>query len=200
MTLLVSLTPRRMHTAVLAVLLAGSLSACSSQLPHFLQVPPSTEPSDAAARQFLAYSARIAQMDGPARAQEQTRLQAEPLTPPNMIDLALIMGQSEDSADLSHALSLLDTVSQSKEPETAPWQPLSRFLTTLFSASAATRQRLHDQIDRQTQQLHDTQGKLDQANDRNNQLNTKLDALKAIELSLSKPNAPAKAATNGGGQ
>ena len=62
---------------------------------------------------------------------------------------------------------------RSTAPEAAPWQPVARFLASRY----AEQRRMEEQIERQSQQARDNQRKLEQ-------LNEKLEALKAIERSL----------------
>jgi hypothetical protein len=102
------------------------------------------------------------------------------------VQLALLLGQTRVAGDTVRALQLLDQVAQSPAPEAAPWQPLAR----LLAARYAEQRRVEEQLERQNQQARDQQRRLQQ-------LTEKLEALKAIERSLTTlpgPAAPASAA------
>ncbi|RZJ09789.1 MAG: hypothetical protein EOP39_10460 [Rubrivivax sp.] len=84
---------------------------------------------------------------------------------------ALALGRS--SADIAQATAQLDVIATSADPAAEPLKPLA----ALMSARVAEQRRLQDSIDKLNQQLRDSQR-------RNDQLNEKLEALKAIEQTL----------------
>jgi hypothetical protein len=138
---------------------------------------PQVEPADAAARHLLAWQDRVAAF-GPAElAQEIARLGDDPTSPQSVMDLALALAATRVPADLVRAQGLLDQVQRDKSAQSAPWQGLARLLAARF----AEQRRAEEQAERLGQQLRDSQRdnqrKLDQLND-------KLEALKAIERSL----------------
>lgn len=150
--------------------------------------PPDT--TDTPAAHVLAYHERLRQISSADLGQEVTRLSAALATngggPESVLDLALALGQTRNSGDLTRALALLDPIVRSNAPELQPWLPIAR----LIQARYAEQRRLEEQVDRQVQQLRDGQRKLDQ-------LNEKLEALKAIERSLTtRPAPPAAAAAS----
>jgi hypothetical protein len=103
-----------------------------------------------------------------------------------VLDLALAVFLTRFSRDLTRALTLLDPLIRSTAPEVQPWLPIAR----LIHARYAEQRRLEEQVERQAQQLRDGQRKLDQ-------LNEKLEALKAIERSLTaRPTPPAAPAAS----
>ena len=87
--------------------------------------------------------------------------------------------------ELLRAQELLGRVLGNASAEAQALHPLAR----LLAARYGDQRRLEEQLERQTQQLHDLQRKLDQTHER-------LEALKAIERSLTSrpPAAPAPAA------
>ena len=116
----------------------------------------------------------------------------EPAAPPPQVDelkavlghvedlrKALVLSQGRNGADLSQAAAQLDLVANATDASAEPIKPLA----ALLAARLAEQRRLQDSVDKLTQQLRDSQR-------RNEQLNEKLEALKAIEQTLpGKPGA-----------
>lgn len=94
---------------------------------------------------------------------------------------ALALSQGRSSAELLQAAAQLDIVNAGTDPQAEQLKPLAG----LLAARLAEQRRLQDSVDKLSQQLRDSQR-------RNDQLNEKLEALKAIEQTLpAKPiNAP----------
>jgi hypothetical protein len=130
-------------------------------------------PADLAAREMLAFHERVRQLPPPELARELARLNEAPPGPPTTLQLALVLGQTRNNGDVGRALSLLEPLLQSSAPEAVPWQPLARLLATRYGEQ----RRMEEQIERQAQQARENQRKLQQ-------LNEKLEALKAIERNL----------------
>ena len=82
--------------------------------------------------------------------------------------------------DTARALGLVQRVLGNTGAAAQPLHPLAR----LLEARLLQQRRLEDQLDRQAQQLRDTQR-------RNDQLSERLEAVRAIERSLSTRPAPA---------
>ncbi|MGQ3055077.1 MAG: hypothetical protein ACT6S0_25065, partial [Roseateles sp.] len=92
---------------------------------------------------------------------------------------ALALSQGRSGADLAQAAAQIDVLASATD---APTEPL-KALAALLSARLAEQRRLQDNVDKLTLQLRDSQR-------RNEQLNEKLEALKAIEQTLpGKPGA-----------
>jgi hypothetical protein len=127
---------------------------------------------DAAARAFYVYFDRVRQMSPGELGREFARLD-QPATPAAALELALALGQTRNPNDTVRALGVLDPLVRSADPQIAPWRPLAR----LLAARYAEQRRLEEQIERQAQQLRDAQR-------RQEQLAQQLEALKAIERSL----------------
>ena len=102
--------------------------------------------------------------------------------PATALELALALAQTRNPGDLARAISLVDPVVRSAAPDFQPWQPVAR----LIAVRLAEQRRLEEQLERQAQQLRESQRNVQQ-------LNEKLEALKAIERSLTN-RAPAPAA------
>ncbi len=154
---------------------------------------PVVDPADQAARQLLAYQERLALLGPPgslgaqALAPELQRLGDGSASPQAAVELALLLGATRTPGDLQRALGLLEGVQ--RNPDAAPWHGLARLLATRYTEQ----RRSEEQAERLAQQLRDAQR---ESQRRLDQLNEKLEALKAIERSLnSRP--PAAAAPPG---
>ncbi|MCE4553582.1 hypothetical protein [Pelomonas cellulosilytica] len=86
---------------------------------------------------------------------------------------ALVLSAGRSAAEQAQASAQLDQFATATEPQSEPLKPLA----ALLAARLAEQRRLQDSVDRLTQQLRDAQR-------RNDQLNEKLEALKAIEQTL----------------
>jgi len=135
--------------------------------------------ADLAARRLLVYHERLRQMSAADVAGEVTRLGARvssadpPASPDDVLALALALAQEHSPGDLARAAGLLEPITQATSPEPQPWQPLAR----LLAARIAEERRLEDELERQSSQRRDTQRTIQQ-------LSEKLEALKAIERSM----------------
>jgi hypothetical protein len=155
------------------------------QPPRAPAPPPAPDPAavaDAAARRLLAFHERLREMGAADIAREQLRLAESPDDPAATLELALLLGSSRSNGDLVRALALLEPLARAGAP--APWQAMAR----LLQGRLAEQRRLEEQLDKQSQQLRDQQRRIEQ-------LGAQLEALKAIERSLSARPAPAPAAS-----
>jgi TolA-binding protein len=100
------------------------------------------------------------------------------------MQVALLLAQTRVPADLARSLGLLQRVISNPTADAQPLQPLARLLAARF----LEQRKVEDDRDRQAQQARDAQRRIDQLNDR-------IEALRAIERSFARPNAPAP--TNG---
>ncbi len=148
--------------------------------------PP--EPADLAARRLLAYHEQLRQLSGAELANEINRLNAAvsatpTAAPPDaVLELALALAQQHNGGDVARAIALLEPITRSSAPELAPWQPLARLLL----GRVLEQRRLEDALAREVNRNRDQQRTLQQ-------LNEKLEALKAIERSMASRPAPAPA-------
>lgn len=142
--------------------------------------PPAPEPHDVAARRLLAYHEQIRQLSPQDLANEINRLNAAvsatpTAAPPDaVLELALALAQQHNGGDVARAVALLEPIARSSAPELAPWQPLARLLL----GRVLEQRRLEDALNREAARNRDQQRTLQQ-------LNEKLEALKAIERSMS---------------
>ena len=159
------------------------LAACTTQPP----VPEDTEPepppatataaatvNETAMLPLLGYYHLLQRMSPAELARERQTLASIPSSPSVNLRQAMLLGMpARTTADLSRALTLLDSLQRTHTPEAASLHPLARVLATQYQE----RIKLERQNDGLAQQLKDTQRKRDELQD-------KLDALTAIERSI----------------
>ena len=134
---------------------------------------------------MLAYAERVRVMPPADLTQEAARL-GDAVSPEAQIQLSLVLSQLRQLPELIRAQELLARVLGNADAQAL--HPLARLLASRY----AEQRRLEEQLDKQNQQLRDVQRRLDQTNER-------LEALKAIERSLTSrpPTAPASAPAAG---
>lgn len=135
---------------------------------------PAATAADMAARDMLVFNDRARQMPAADLAREIGARNPDPSNPRAMLELAILLGYTKANGDVGRALALVDALVRQATPEAAPYQPLARLLQMRY----LDQRRLEEQLDRQSAQARDSQRRIDQ-------LNEKLEALKAIERSLS---------------
>jgi len=130
---------------------------------------------------MLAYAERVRLMQPPELTQEAVRL-GDAASPEAQLQLSLVLSQLRQLPELIRAQELLARVLGNADAKAL--HPLARLLASRYS----DQRRLEEQLEKQNQQLRDVQRRLDQTNER-------LEALKAIERSLTSrpPAAPASA-------
>lgn len=135
-------------------------------------VPSPAAAADAATRQVLAFHERLRDMTPADVAREQARLGEAPADPGARLELALLWAHTRHNSDLTRALALLEPLTRPGAP--AAWQPIAR----LLQARLAEQRRLEDLNERQATSLREQQRRIDQ-------LTGQIEALRAIERSLS---------------
>ena len=131
-------------------------------------------PPPAAAVLALDYADRLRAMTVPALAQEIARLGEPGAAPERQLQLAMALALTRVPSDLQRAQALLQRVLENGGDEARPLHPLAR----LLAAQYGEQRRADEATERQAQQLRDAQRRIDQLNDR-------LEAVRAIERSLS---------------
>jgi len=126
---------------------------------------------------MLAYADKVRPLGGAELNAEITRAGDPGDSPPAQMQLALLLAQTRVPADLVRALGLLQRVMSNPSPEAQPLQPLARALAARY----VEQRRVEDDRDKQVQQLRESQRRIDQLNDR-------IEALRAIERSFARPN------------
>lgn len=124
--------------------------------------------------QVLAYADRLQRMAAADLAREITRLgDAEDTPAASPLNLALALAQTRQPVDTARALAVVQRLLGHGDGATQELHPLAR----LLEARLLQQRRLEEQLDRQAQQLRDAQR-------RTEQLNERLEAVRAIERSL----------------
>jgi hypothetical protein len=192
------MTTRFRHLAA-KVILPLLLGACTLQ-------PPVTAP--AAAVQALpktplehvsSYQSWLDELSPEALAAESLRVPENPPEVAGKFERVLLMGKRHGTEDLAQALAMLDAINADTSGDVRPWQPVAKLLERSYRADYMEQKRLQEQLDKQGQQLRDSQRRNEQLNEKVEQLGHKLDALKSIELNLPKPassGSPAPALPN----
>ena len=143
---------------------------------------PTTPPKDLL-RDTLAYADRTLSASSTELARETARLSdLDENKPSRAMRLALVLAQTRQPADTARALGLVQRTLTN--PAAQDLHPLAR----LLEARLTQQRRLEEQLERQTQQLRDAQR-------RNDQLSERLEAVRAIERSLTTRPTPAAPAT-----
>jgi hypothetical protein len=166
-----------------------ALAACTTPPPAPPPPPPPAKPvvmevhcappmeeQDSAARHFFAAQDRLSTLNTADLAAEANH-PGDPGSVQGQLDQALALSLTHVPGDTQRAQALVDQITHSTSRDADPWRGPARLLATTL----AEQRRLQDQTDRSAQQLRDAQRdnqrKLDQVNE-------KLDQLKAIERSL----------------
>ena len=143
---------------------------------------PVSEASQSQVAQARAYADRVQRMPPAELTREIARLgEAEETLAARPLHLALALAQTRQPVDTARALAQVQRLLGHNDPAMQPLQPLAR----LLEARLLQQRRLEEQLERQSQQLRDAQR-------RNEQLNERLEAVRAIERSMTaRPPAPA---------
>jgi hypothetical protein len=163
-----------------ATTVAASPLTCLPVAPEGSAAPL---PNDAIIH-MLAYADRTRRMQAAELNQEVIRL-GDATGPTEQIQLALVLSQLHQLPELIRAQELVGRVLANAGTEARALHPLASLLAARFGEQ----RRLEDQLEKQTQQTREVQRRLDQTNER-------LEALKAIERSLTNRLSPGPAANS----
>jgi len=164
---------------------AAAGAASSAEPPPALPAPPVVQPVPDAVARVLIYAERVRTMPTVELNQELARMTApgEANIPASQVQLALVLSHFRQLPELVKAQELLTRLLANASPEAQPLHPLARLLAYRYGEQ----RRLEDQLEKERQQTREVQRRLDQTNER-------LEALKAIERSLTtRPPPPAAA-------
>ncbi|MDE2439951.1 MAG: permease [Betaproteobacteria bacterium] len=152
-----------------ALLLVVALFGCSA-LPNGKKPVHIEETTPEAA---LGYYQGLARLTLAELGRERMVLVAVPQSPYTQVRLAMLLGHPRVQQDLGKALVLLDNVLKSSDSASAPFHPLARQIADNY----LERLKLEAQLEKQGQQLKDSQR-------RTSELQDKLDSLADIERTL----------------
>jgi len=165
----------------LLILLAG----CAAAPPAVVPAAPAAVSDDAGPLPALAYYQMLQRMTPAQINRERLVLAALPSTPNTQVRTAMLLGHPRGQQDLTKALALLEGVLKSVDPAALGLHPLARLLADNY----AERQKLETQLEKQGQQLKDSQRKAVE-------LQEKIDSLAEIERTL--PQRPRATRPSGG--
>ncbi len=188
--------PFSMPARCLLVMCAAAIAGCASEppapapvAPVIIVAPPAPAPvavmppvapvaeqppPPAPAVLALDQADRLRALSVPDLAQEITRLGAGDATPQQQVQLALALAGTRVPSDLQRAQGLLQRVLDNGSADARALHPLARLLAAQYNEQ----RRADEAAERQAQQLRDAQRRIDQLNDR-------LEAMRAVERSLS---------------
>lgn len=131
----------------------------------------------------MARTDQTLRLSPPELAREIARLsEAEDASAETPLLLATALAQTRQPADTARALGLVQRVLATQTEAAQSLHPLARWM----EARLLQQRRLEEQLERQAQQLRDAQR-------RNDQLNERLEAVRAIERSMTTRPGPAPA-------
>ena len=169
---------------------AGNAAATPAVVADVTPSPPTVTPpaTDAVLVRMLAYAQRVRLMTPAELNQEVARMSAAS-GPSEQMQLSLVLSQLLQLPELVRAQELLGGVLANPAPEAQALHTLADLLASRYGEL----RRLEEQLEKQTQQTREVQRRLDQTHER-------LEALKAIERSLTSrpPAANASAPTRRG--
>lgn len=165
---------------------AATAPVATPALPPLAVIPVQTQPADPPVvldaqtppvpdvlTALLTYAERLRALNTAELAAEIV-VQGDPGNAPlRQMQLALALAQTHAPADTARALGLAQRVVAHPAPESVPLKPLARLLANRLT----DQRRLEEAVERQAQQLREAQRRIDQLNER-------LEAMRAIERSL----------------
>ena len=134
---------------------------------------PKNTPAKMESDDLLIYYQNTHQLSQAGLLKILAELNSSPKSIDSDMQKAIVLGCLRGSVDLLRAISLLDSIIKSDDPYAKHLQPIA----SLLYANYSEWRRLDDALDKQGQQLKEAQRRSDQ-------LNQKLEDLKAIEQQL----------------
>lgn len=158
---------------VCSILSCLALAACALPVKEVRIPVRELDPASQAVRLAVGYHDNLRQYNAAELAKEAARLGVAPASPATSMELALLLLHNRNGNDATRATTLLEALLRDNRAEAQALQPLARLLLSQLSEQ----RKQEEQLDKQLQLQREQQKKLDQ-------LNEKLEALKAIERSL----------------
>lgn len=141
---------------------------------------------DPGAVPVLAYYQMLSHMTPAELGRERMVLNALPKNANTQLRMAMLLGYPRSQQDLGKSLSLLDNLLKSNDPAAITLHPLTRALADNY----VERYKLEGQVERQAQQLKESQRKVAELQESQRkvvELQEKLDGLADIERTLPSP-------------
>lgn len=160
---------------------AMAAAPTATAAPSLVQAAPASAPEAEAAAQLLRYADRVRGLTPAELSLEIAALGDPGGVPERQLQLSLALMHLNQPVETARALGLAQRVANSPAPEAAPLKPLARLLVQRFMEQ----RKLEEVMDKQAAQLREHQRRIDQLNER-------LEAMRAIERSINnRPPAPA---------
>jgi hypothetical protein len=172
-------TPRPVQAPAPAPMAVAPAAQVATSL---VQTAPASAPEGEAAAHLLRYADRVRGLTPAELSLEIAALGDPGGIPERQLQLSLALMHLNQPVETARALGLAQRVANSPAPEAAPLKPLARLLVQRFMEQ----RKLEEAMDKQTVQLREHQRRIDQLNER-------LEAMRAIERSINN-RAPAPAA------
>ncbi|NCT97188.1 MAG: hypothetical protein GXD23_07455 [Comamonadaceae bacterium] len=159
----------------------AAAAAPAPQAPSLVQpASPSATEGEAAAR-LLRYADRVRGLSPAELSLEIAAIGDPGGAPERQLQLALALMHLNQPVETARALGLAQRVANSAAPDSAPLKPLAR----LLAQRLLEHRKIEEALDKQNAQLREQQRRIDQLNER-------LEAMRAIERSINnRPPAPA---------
>jgi hypothetical protein len=132
----------------------------------------------------MAFADHLRGLSGSELVQELNSMGDPGAAPTRQMQAALVLMQLHQTTASARALGLLQRVASNPAPESAALKPLAQLLAQQLTTHLNDQRHLEDTVDRQAQQLRDSQRRIDILSDR-------LDAMRDIERSLT-PRPPGR--------
>lgn len=179
--------------SVVVLAMALLLAACATE-PTTINSPVPAKESRKDEREnalvpTLAYYQMLHRMSAAEIGRERQVLAALPISPNSQVRMAMVYGHPRGPQDFPKALGLLDGVLKSTDPTAIELQPLARLLIDNY----IERQKFEGLLEKQAQQLKDSQRKVVE-------LQEKIESLADIERTLPQRPRAASPAAKGGAQ
>ena len=137
---------------------------------------PAVDEDDVAARHFFTTQNRLSTLNTADLSAEANK-PIEPGSVEAQVDQAIALGLTHTPGDLQRAQAIVDQVIHNTAPQADPWRAPARLLASMY----ADQRRAEELAERNAQALRDAQRESQRKLD---QVNEKLEQLKAIERSL----------------
>ncbi|QRR33338.1 hypothetical protein JNX00_17060 [Hydrogenophaga sp. YM1] len=149
--------------------------------PSLVQPAPASATEGEAAARLLRYADRVRGLSPAELSLEIAAIGDPGGAPERQLQLALALMHLNQPVETARALGLAQRVANSAAPDSAPLKPLAR----LLAQRLLEHRKIEETLDKQNAQLREQQRRIDQLNER-------LEAMRAIERSINnRPPAPA---------
>ena len=168
------------HPPAAAPVAAAAAPAPAPLAPSLVQPAPASATEGEAAARLLRYADRVRGLSPAELSLEIAAIGDPGGAPERQLQLALALMHLNQPVETARALGLAQRVANSAAPDSAPLKPLAR----LLAQRLLEHRKIEETLDKQNAQLREQQRRIDQLNER-------LEAMRAIERSINnRPPAP----------